>query len=111
MSSHALTIGNTAGGTLTWNIDEEPGTGTCSSPASVPWLSVTPASGTTSGGGSTPTTVTLDSTGLAPGTYNANLCVNSDDPDAGPGNGTDLVVVPVTLTVDGNLIFSDGFEN
>ncbi|MCB1567764.1 MAG: hypothetical protein KDI69_02950, partial [Xanthomonadales bacterium] len=110
-SNHALTIGNTAGGTLNWTIDEEPGTGTCSSPASVPWLSVTPASGTTSGGGSTPTTVTLDSTGLAPGTYNANLCVNSDDPDAGPGNGTDLVVVPVTLTVDGNLIFSDGFEN
>jgi len=110
-SNHALTIGNTAGGTLTWNIDEEPGTGTCSSPASVPWLSVTPASGTTSSGGSTPTTVTLDSTGLAAGTYNANLCVHSDDPDTGPGNGTDLIVVPVTLTVDGNLIFSDGFEN
>src|SRR5690606_10441813 len=40
-----------------------------------------------------------DATGLAAGSYSANLCVRSDDPDAGPGNGTDLVVVPVSLTV------------
>ncbi len=70
----------------------------CSSPASVPWLSVSPASGLTTAGNSAPVTVTFDSTGLAVGTYTANLCVNSDDPDAGPGNGTDLVVVPVSLT-------------
>ena len=31
--------------------------------------------------------------------YTGNLCVTSNDPDAGPGNGTDLVIVPVTLTV------------
>jgi len=51
------------------------------------------------GGGSTPVQVTFDSTGLATGTYNANLCAFSDDPDPGPGNGTNLVVVPVTLDV------------
>ena len=45
-------------------------------------------------------TVTFDSTGLAAGTYTANVCVSSDDPDPGPGNGTALVVVPVSLTVE-----------
>jgi hypothetical protein len=78
-----------------------PGAGAaCSSPADVPWLSVSPTGGTTAAGGSDPVTVTLDSTGLAAGTYNANLCVSSNDPDPGPGNGTDLVVVPVELTVE-----------
>ncbi|MBE2235907.1 MAG: choice-of-anchor J domain-containing protein, partial [Anaerolinea sp.] len=76
------------------------GGGACSAPADVPWLSLAPTSGATAGGGSTPVTVTFNSTGLAVGVYNANLCVDSNDPDAGPGNGTDLVVVPVTLTVE-----------
>ena len=71
----------------------------CDSPASVPWLSFTPASGTTAAGGSSNVTVGFDSSGMTAGTYNANLCVTSDDPDPGPGNGTDLVVVPVELTV------------
>ena len=73
----------------------------CSAPSDVPWLSLAPTSGATAGGGSTPVTVTFDSTSLAPGTYNANLCVTSNDPDPGPGNGTDLVIVPVTLMVQG----------
>jgi hypothetical protein len=73
---------------------------TCASPSSVPWLSFAPASGATAGGGSTPVTVTFDSTSLAAGTYNANLCVSSNDPDAGPGNGTELVIVPVELVVE-----------
>lgn len=71
----------------------------CDNPASVPWLSFTPVSGTTAAGGSTNVAVGFDSTGMAAGTYNANLCVTSNDPDTGPGNGTDLVVVPVELTV------------
>ncbi len=44
-------------------------------------------------------TVTFNSNSLANGTYTGNLCITSNDPDAGPGNGTDLVIVPVTLTV------------
>ncbi len=71
----------------------------CTAPADVPWLSEAPTSGTTAAGASTPVQVTFDSTGLAVGTYTANLCVTSNDPDAGPGNGTALVVVPVTLDV------------
>ena len=37
-------------------------------------------------------TVTFNSTGSTC-TYTANLCVTSNDPDAGPGNGTNLVPV------------------
>jgi len=75
------------------------GTADCSNPSDVPWLSPSLTSGTNAGGTNTPLTVGLDSTGLAAGTYTARLCVASNDPDFGPGNGTALVVVPVTLTV------------
>ena len=71
----------------------------CDSPTDIPWLSEAPTSGTTAPGASTPVQVTFDSTGLAVGTYNANLCITSNDPDAGPGNETELVIVPVTLVV------------
>jgi len=100
-SSQVLTVANGGGSDLNWSIDEESGSGgTCSAPADVPWLSVSPTSGVTGVGNSDAVTVTFDSTGLAAGTYDANLCVRSDDPDAGPGNGTELVVVPVSLTVE-----------
>ncbi len=68
-------------------------------PTDAPWLSASPTSGTTAPAGTSPVTVTFDSTGLAPGTYEAQLCVLSDDPDAGPGNGTAIVPVPVSLEV------------
>jgi subtilisin-like proprotein convertase family protein len=71
----------------------------CTAPSDVSWLSETPSNGTTAGGGSSQVTVTFDSTGLTPGVYNANLCVDSNDPDPGPGNGTDRMIVPVSLTV------------
>jgi len=71
------------------------GGGTCSAPADVSWVSVAPTSGTTPAGGSSDVTVTFDSAGLAPATYAANLCVNSNDP-LNP-----LVVVPVEMTVTG----------
>jgi hypothetical protein len=73
---------------------------TCTNPADIPWASTSPITGTTAAGDGTDVTVTLDSTGLTPGVYTGNLCVTSNDPDAGPGNGTDLVVVPLTLTVE-----------
>ncbi|MDX9953682.1 MAG: S8 family serine peptidase [Anaerolineae bacterium] len=72
----------------------------CDAPSDIPWLSTDPISGTTAPAATTPVDMTFDSTGLVPGTYNANLCVISNDPDPGPGNGTDLVVVPVELVVE-----------
>ncbi len=71
----------------------------CDDPEDIPWASVSPTNGTTAPGGSSPVQVTFDSTGLAPGTYLASLCVTSNDPDAGPGNGTSLVIVPLELEV------------
>lgn len=70
--------------------------GPCDNPADVPWLSLDLTAGTTVPGATTPVTVTLDSTGLAIGSYAANLCVASNDPV------TPLVVVPVTMDVIGD---------
>lgn len=73
---------------------------TCTNPADIPWATTSPITGTTASGMATDVTVTLDSTGLLPGIYTGNLCITSNDPDAGPGNETDLVMVPLTLTVE-----------
>jgi bacillolysin len=67
----------------------------CSAPSDVPWLSAAPTAGSTVPSAATPVAVTLDSTGLAPGTYEASLCVSSNDPV------TPVVAVPVTLDVTG----------
>jgi len=97
-----LTVANTGVSDLTWSLVEEPGgsSAPCVAPADVLWLSTQETSGTVAGGASTTFDVLYNSTGLTAGTYTANLCIESNDPDAGPGNGTELVVVPVTLTVE-----------
>jgi uncharacterized repeat protein (TIGR01451 family) len=71
----------------------------CASPADVPWLSLSQTAGTNVGGTSTVVTATFDATGLAVGNYSARLCATSNDPDVGPGNGTGLVIVPVSFNV------------
>jgi hypothetical protein len=99
--TETLTISNTGFGPLAWDVVEafsDGGSGCV--PADLPWLSVTPTGGTTNPGSIDAVDVVLDSTGLIAGTYNATLCLNSSDPDTGPGNGTGLVRVPVTLTVE-----------
>ena len=62
-------------------------------PVDIPWATVDPTSGTTAGHGTFPVDVTFDSTGMAAGTYTANLCVESNDPDE------PFVIVPLTMTV------------
>jgi hypothetical protein len=71
----------------------------CTNPSDVPWLSVDPDNGTTAPGDNATLDVTFDSTGLTFGSYSASLCINSNDPDNGTGNGKNLVVVPVSLEV------------
>ncbi len=65
----------------------------CDNPTDISWLSVSPAAGTTAPGDSSDVTVTFDATGLAPGEYEALLCVDSNDPH------NPRITVPVTLTV------------
>ena len=67
--------------------------GTCSVAEDIPWLGESPTGGTIAGGTSTPVTVTFDATSLTPGTYTAELCIASNDPDE------EIVHVPVTLNV------------
>ena len=83
----------------------------CTALSDMSWLSLSPTNGANAGGTATDVTVTFDSTSMAPGTSTGNLCVSSDDPDAGPGNETDLVIVPVTLTVtDPTAVTLDGLS-
>jgi hypothetical protein len=65
----------------------------CDNPASIPWLSVDPAAGSTESGETSLVDVMVDATGLPAGSYEALLCVISNDPDSG------LIEVPVTLVV------------
>jgi subtilisin-like proprotein convertase family protein len=97
-----VTWASTGGFDMAWQLAGAPLP--CDNPADVPWLSLSTTSGTTAGGNTDSVDVTLDSTGLAPGTYDAHLCVNSNDPD------TPLVDVPVSLTVEDTMPFLDGFE-
>jgi len=57
------------------------------------WFSVAPSGGSVNGGSSSAATVTFNAAGLTPGTYSANVCVNSDD------ENNPSLVAPVVLTV------------
>jgi hypothetical protein len=65
----------------------------CINPLDIPWLGVTPTSGSNAPGSSTSLTVSADASGLALGQYRAQLCFNTNDPNA------ELVRVPVQLNV------------
>lgn len=77
----------------------------CIDPAAVPWLALAPAAGSAPAGGSATIALELDGSGLAEGTYTAQVCVASND------TARAMQRVPVVLTVlpDG-AIFRDGFE-
>jgi hypothetical protein len=101
VSTQQMTITNSGGSPLSWNIVEDDSA--CDSPADIPWLSVAPDTGTTIPLGNSLVDVTFDSTGMAPGGYAANLCVNSND------SLNPLVQVPVALTVEaGELLECNG---
>jgi uncharacterized delta-60 repeat protein len=81
--------------------------GDCAAPSQVPWLRVQQNAGSTPPAAQAQVAVDLDARELAPGTYEANLCVFSND------RAQSLVRVPVSLTVTeggGDAIFADGFD-
>ncbi|UCF26678.1 MAG: hypothetical protein JSW42_08410 [Chloroflexota bacterium] len=57
----------------------------------IPWVSISSNSGTTSPGSFDQIDVTIVSAGLAVGTYQGFLCINSDDPDES------LIIIDITL--------------
>jgi len=87
-ADQALNVANLDLGHLTYSFDVG-----CGTPVS--WLSVDPPSGWLPGYSDADATVTFNSTGLAIGAYNTNICVNSNDPDE------PQVQVAVTLEVTG----------
>jgi len=84
----------------------------CSTQADAPWLTYDVASGTVTPDPdqSHPATVNLgfDATNLAPGSYDANLCIYSNDP------AHSRIAIPVHLAVTdsgpADTIFADGFD-
>lgn len=101
-----LSIGNAGDADLDWTADTA--SADCASPDIVPWLAVDPAGGTVVvGDPPTQVNVTLDATTLAPGVYNANVCVQSNDA------ANALVPVPVEFTVNvsnADEVFTNGFD-
>jgi hypothetical protein len=65
----------------------------CVPPTEVSWLSLDPASGNILPGNSNEVSVRMDASDLTIGTYQADVCVGSNDPLR------PVIVVPVTLTV------------
>jgi PKD repeat protein len=80
----SFTICNVGTAPLTWSLSEVPGTG---------WLSEDPTNGTLPPTGCVDVGVTFDSTGVAPGDYNAGLLIESNDAD------DPEITIPVTMTV------------
>ena len=78
-AAKTLEIANTGQGTLAWNASDD-----------AAWLSVAPGSGTGAG----TVTVTPNTSGLAAGTYTANVTIAAAGANGSPRT------VPVTLTVD-----------
>jgi hypothetical protein len=90
-ASNDVTIGNVGDADLEWSVVEAADDGCVA--GDLPWASADPTSGTTAAGGTSVVAVTFDATGLAAGTYDGALCVNSNDPDE------PTVAVALTLTV------------
>jgi plastocyanin len=99
-----LSIGNGGDADLEWNVDTAPTD--CATPDTVPWLSLAPTDGVVAAGDPAATVnVTMDAAALAPGVYDANVCVHSNDA------ANALVGVPVEFTVTTpDEIFTNGFE-
>jgi hypothetical protein len=65
----------------------------CDAPEDIPWLTVSNTGGALAAGANATSAIGVNATGLATGTYEAQLCVDSDDPV------TPRVAVPVALEV------------
>lgn len=82
--------------------------GQCAFPGEISWLRSDVDSGSAAPGQSSPVNLTLDASGLAVGSYAANVCISSND------RAHSLLSVPVafnvTATATGDAIFRNGFD-
>lgn len=82
--------------------------GQCAFPGEIAWLRSDVDSGSAAPGQSSPVNLTLDASGLAVGSYAANVCISSNDP------AHSLLSVPVAFSVTptgtGDAIFRNGFD-
>lgn len=79
----------------------------CATPGPVAWLGVAPISGAVAAGATAKITATIDADTLAVGTYNAFICVRSNDPLHS------VIEVPVNVAVNIDpleVVFADGFD-
>lgn len=86
-----LTIYNTGTEALNWNISEA--VNSCGVPFDVSWLNSAVSGGTISPGNNKVVELEFDSTGLGAGSYDALLCLSSND------SNQSLIEIPVNLTV------------
>ena len=102
----ATEVGTIAGQNefLSMSIATPSGPPVCSDPSVIPWLVTAPNSGTAEAGESDTLTAVFDARGLDSGIYQARVCVRTTDPD------NELIAVPVNMTVRGDSLFSDRFE-
>ncbi|MCO6451519.1 MAG: S8 family serine peptidase [Caldilineales bacterium] len=100
--TYTLVISNTGTTELNWEIVTNEADSlaanavgeTCTAPVEIPWLTaIIPAAGATPPDVSTPVQIVLDSTGLAPGQYDASICIESN------AAATESLTIPVTLQV------------
>lgn len=104
VTKQLMDISNDGGASLDWFIEESHGQ-ECSSSSDIPWLTLAPSAGVTAAGDASTVEVTYDSRGLSPGIYAGYLCVYSNDPNAGTGNGKELVVVDVEMYLENGPIY------
>lgn len=93
-ASSSLSIVNHGGGTLAWTIAQADPVQGCATPATAPWLSLSPTAGSIATGGTAQVAVAIDAIGLAAGPYAAQLCVTATG-----GADTQTLAVPVGLGV------------
>ena len=90
-------IGNAGEADLVWQLDQSEAQ--CELPA---WLGVDPAGGSVAGGDDQTVTVSFDADAVDPGSYQATICLVSNDPDS------PLVEVEVSLQVNATIAFLEG---
>jgi subtilisin family serine protease/subtilisin-like proprotein convertase family protein len=89
--TQTVTISNSGNTDLTWNLYEA--AADCATPQNIAWLAAAPVSGTVTAGNAAASGVIFDTAGMVNGTYNANLCITSNDAAA------PTTTLPITLTI------------